>query len=319
MKKLLFTLLFCIFATSASAQESKLLIADASSSGTYAKMVSELKNFCSNDSLVIEEIKISGGATDNLNALINNKASAALLHSDVIYAMAQSDPKYQQLKTLIALYPEEIHVVALRNSNLKIKTMLGFGGTTIEFNDLMSLKGFKVGAAGGGVYTSRILTGQGEVHFDVVQFDTGKELLPALDNGQVQAVVFVGGAPLANIEALDGRKYKLLSIPESVTSKLSTVYHTTTINYPNLKSGAVRTMAPDAIILTRKYSRPQMIAPQRKFRDCFYEHLGDLQETPGLHPKWQVVDQNNHGTWAWYEIPGSELPPVQTVVVKKKK
>lgn len=297
----------------ARAQENKILVADASSSGTYAAMVGEVKKFCSNDALTIEEIKLSGGATDNLNALANNRASVAFLHSDVIYAMSQSDPKYKQLKTLVALYPEEIHIIALRNSGIKTGKTLGMGGTEVVFRDIMGLAGYKIGAAGGGVYTSRILQGQGEVRFDVVPFDSGKDLIPALDAGQVQAVIFVGGAPLANVEALDFTRYKLLSIPESVATKLQTVYHSASISYKN--SGVVRTLAPDAIALTRKYTRPQMIAPQLAFRKCFYEHLDDLKETPGMHPKWQSVDPTNHGTWDWYEIAGSEPAPTPTTQV----
>jgi TRAP-type uncharacterized transport system substrate-binding protein len=306
----------------ASAQENKLLVADASSSGTYAAMVGEIKKFCSGDALTIEEIKVSGGATDNLAALVNNRASLAFLHSDVIFAMSQSDAKYRQLKTLVALYPEEIHILALKNSGIKVGQRLGFGGSEVVFKDLASLNGYKVGAAGGGVYTARILTGQGEGHFDVVPFDSGKELIPALDGGQIQAVIFVGGAPLANVEALDFNRYKLLPITEPMATKVQAIYRPATLSYKN--SGIIRTLAPDAIALTRKYTTPRMVAPQRAFRTCFYEHLDDLRETPGMHPKWQQVDASNHGTWEWYEIPGdvasAPVPRAETShgLLKKK-
>jgi TRAP-type uncharacterized transport system substrate-binding protein len=301
------TALLFTFTSTAFAQD-KILVADDSSSGTYAKMVAEIKTVC-NDTIAIEEIKVSGGALGNLNALANNKASVALLHSDVIYAMAMADPSYRKLKTLVALYPEEIHIVALRNSGLKSGGTMGFGGKEVEFKDLAGLAGRKMGASGGGVYTARILQGQGEGKFEVVQFDSGKELLPALDSGQVQAILFVGGAPLHNIEALDGSKYKLLPIPESIGNKVQAVYHTATITYPNLRSGPIRTLAPDAIALTRVYKTPQMIAPQAKFRTCFYEKLDNLKETPGLHPKWQAIEPENHGTWEWYDLPGTSPPP----------
>jgi TRAP-type uncharacterized transport system substrate-binding protein len=182
----------------------------------------------------------------------------------------------------------------------------GFGGTAVEFKTLADLKGYKVGAAGGGAITARLLQGQGEAGFQVVQKDGGGELMSALDSGEVQAVIFVGGAPLANIEKLDGGKYKLLSIPESIATKVQTIYHGATINYPNLKSGPTKTIAPDAIILTRQYKSPRMVAPQRAFRECFYKSLDDLKETPGKHRKWQNVDPHNHGSWDWYEIAGGD-------------
>ena len=86
--------------------------------------------------------------------------------------------------------------------------------------------------------------------------------------------------------------------------KLKNVYKAATIDYANLHSGAIQTLAPDAILVTRQYTRPAMIEPQRLFRDCFYAHLDDLKEVPGNHPKWRRVSASNHGTWDWYEIPG---------------
>jgi TRAP-type uncharacterized transport system substrate-binding protein len=305
----------------AVAQENKILVAAASSSGTYSTMLKEVSEFCNSNDLTIQEVPISGGATDNLNALVNNKVSLAFLHSDVIFAMSQTDAKYKALKTLVALYPEEIHFIALRNSNVKKGGTLGFGAKEISFTNVADLRGYKVGAAGGGAITAKLLQGQGEAGFSVIVKDTGKELLPALDSGEVQAVLFVGGAPLANIESLDGSKYKLLSIPESIANKVKTVYHSATVNYPNLKSGPIATLAPDAIVLTRQYKSPRMVAPQRKFRACFYQSLNDLKETPGKHSKWQAVNPDEHGSWDWYELPSfgeaPSLPPNAPVVRKK--
>lgn len=324
MFKLAKCLLFvCVVFSSSfvSAQEKRVLVAAASSSGTYSTMLKEVKEFCSTEGLSIEEVPVKGGATDNLDALVNNKVSLAFLHSDVIFAMSQAEPKYRALKTLVALYPEEIHVVALRNSGITKGATFGFGGRGVVFNNAADLRGYKVAAAGGGAITAKLLQGQGEAGFSVVVKDTGKELLPALDAGEVQAVIFVGGAPLANLEALDGSKYKLLSIPESIAKNVKTIYHPATVNYSNLKSGPITTLAPDAIILTRVYKSPRMVAPQRNFRACFYQSLNDLKETPGKHPKWQAVDPDNHGTWDWYELPPSgeapSLPPSPPVSRKK--
>lgn len=276
----------------------RLIVADASSSGTYKAMNAEIVDVCADESFQIVELPgATGGATNNLAALKDNKASAAYLHSDVIYAMAQADPSYRQLKTLVALYPEDIHVLVLRNSRTKhfLKT--------VEFNTLADLAGYKVGAAGGGVITGKILTGQGEAHFDVVEFTSGKEIIPALDAGTVQAAIFVGGAPLPNLTTLSADHYKLIPIGETIAARVSGIYRPTIIDYPNLNSGPIRTMAPTAIILTRKYTLPKLIAPQARFRRCFYQRLDELKETPGRHPKWQMVDPKDRGPWEWYELP----------------
>lgn len=312
MKKILLAALLTFHALPSVAQENKILVASASSSGTYTKMLKEISAWCSKDDAIlkIEEVAVKGGSTDNLEALVNNKASVAFMHSDVITAMAMSDSKYKKLKTLVALYPEEIHVIARRSSGIKTGGTMGFGGSEIVFNTLADLKGHKVGAAGGGVLTARLLQGQGEGGFNVVDLGEGSAVMPALDAGQVQAVIFVGGAPLDKVAGLDGSKYKLLPIPEAMSGKVGNVYEKGTLNYPNLKSGSTRTLAAKAIVVTRQYTRPQMVAPQKKFRECFYAHLDDLKETPGTHPKWQSVDPSDRGSWDWYEIPGEAGPAV---------
>lgn len=304
MKVLSIFALVAVLVSPLRAQQ-RILVADASSSGTYKAMLSEIIEVCSDETFQIVELPgQTGGATNNLDALVNNRVSAAFLHSDVIYAAAQADPAYRQLKTLVALYPEEIHVVALRQS----KTSGGFMRKA-QFSTLADLEGFPVGAAGGGVITARILTGQGEGRFSVVPFGSGKEALAALDAGEVAAVVFVGGSPLPNIITLSGDQYKLLSIGESIATRLAGVYKSATVTYSNLNNGsAVKTLAASAIILTRRYTLPRMVAPQAKFRACFYSHLDELKETPGRHPKWQLVDPTDRGVWEWYEIPTTTAP-----------
>lgn len=287
--------------------QQRLIVADASSSGTYKSMLSEIIDVCSDENFqIIEPPNQTGGATNNLEALINNRASAAFLHSDVIYAAAQADPSYRQLKTLIALYPEEIHILALRTSHTKKS---GFSLGKAQFTTATDLAGYTVGAAGGSFVTARILTGQGEGGFHVVEYGSGKEVLAALENGDIAAAIFVGGSPLPNLTTLSGENYKLLTIPDAMASRLAGVYRPATINYSNLQSGPIRTLAAQAIVLTRRYTLAKMIAPQARFRQCFYNHLDELKETPGRHPKWQLVDPKDHGVWEWYEIPTATSRP----------
>jgi len=286
-------------------------IADSSSSGTYATMVKQIKDVCQSDNYVIEEAPAKGGALENLEALDNNEVSAAFLHSDIMAVRSQADSKWKKYQTLVALYPEEIHVIALRNSGIKTGGTLGtsYGAKDVIFNSLSDLGAdpkvrYKVGGAGGGVLTAQNLGGHGR-YFDVVPFDSGKDLIPALQAGKIQAVIFVGGAPLANVAALDWKTFKLLPIGEAITGSVGGTYRQATISYSNLKSGDVKTLAPQATVVTRKYTVAKLVAPQRRFRECFYEKLTELQETPGTHAKWQQVkpESEDHGVWDWYEFP----------------
>lgn len=303
------TIAAMLVASSLNAQS--LTVADSSSSGTYKAMLAEIKDVCSTDTFTINETPQKGGATENLEALVNNQASAAFLHSDVIYSAAMADPNYRNLKTLVALYPEEIHILTLRTSTTKPKTYNPFA-SAVQFNSLSDLKDWNVGAAGGSVITARLLTGQGDGKFNVVAFDNGKEVLDALKSGAVQAAIFVGGAPLPNLTPLKAEEFKLISIGESISARMNGVYRLASINYSNLRSGPVKTLAPQALIVTRKYTTPKMVEPQMMFRACITAKLDELKETPGKHPKWQLVDPNDHGVWEWYE-----LPTLKPAVVRK--
>lgn len=284
--------------------QSTLRVADDSSSGTYKKMLGEVVSVCSNDSLDLTEAQgVNGGAPGNLEALVNNKADAAFLHSDVYFANAQADPSYNNFQTLVALYPEPIHVLVLRQSKTHKTGWTNFG--TVTFNSLADLKGYKVGAAGGGVFTARILTGQGGGGFEVVPYGSGSEIINALNSGDIGAAIFVGAAPLPNIEKLDRNTYKLIGVGEDIAGRLSGVYRTTTISYTGLTNGPLKTLAPMATLLTRKFRTPAKIEAQAKLRNCFTQHLSELQDTGS--PNWQAVEPGDHGVASipWLELPNN--------------
>jgi TRAP-type uncharacterized transport system substrate-binding protein len=296
-------LLVLAITTFSQSQSSQLRVAVESSSGTYKKMLGDIINVCSTDNFsIIPAAGLSGGAPDNLDALITNKADAAFLHSDVFFANSQADPSYNKLKTLVALYPEPIHVLALRNSKTKKAGAFTFG--TVDFNSLSEMSGYKVGAAGGGVFTARILQGQGQGGFQVVTFDRGDDVVAALNNGDIAAAIFVGASPLPNIEKLPKSSYKLLPIGENIAGRVTGIYRPATINYNGITNGPLKTMAPVAVLLTRAFTTPAKIQAQQNFRSCFYEHLNDLKDSAS--PNWQAVEANDQGTLNnWLVLPES--------------
>lgn len=299
MKVFLFSLVI-VLANVTHGDDLNLVVADDSSSGTYKKMLGEIISVCGNDQFSITEAQgVTGGAPGNLDALVNNQAQAAFLHSDVFFANSQSDPTYKRFQTLVALYPEPIHVLALRESKTSKKGALSFG--KIEFSSLSDMSGYTIGAAGGGVYTAKILKGQGDGGFVVNAYNSGADAIAALDAGDIAAVIFVGAAPLPNLIKLDKNKYKLLPIGENIANKVKGVYRSASISYNGLTSGPIPTIAPLATILTRKFSTPKKVNAQRHFRECFYKHLDELKDSGS--PNWQQVEAGDHGVLDWYEIP----------------
>lgn len=293
--------LFAAVSAFSQAQSGQLRVAADSSSGTYNKMLGEIIGVCSTDNFAILPASgVTGGAPGNLDALVNNKADAAFLHSDVFFANSQADPTYNKFKTLVALYPEPIHVLALRVSKTKKVARFTFG--TQDFNSLSEMGGYKVGAAGGGVFTARILQGQGQGGFEVVAFERGDDVIAALNNGDIAAAIFVGAAPLPNIEKLSRSNYKLLPIGEAIGGRVTGVYRVATINYNGMTSGPLKTMAPVATLLTRQFTTPAKVQAQVNFRSCFNKHLDELKDTAS--PNWQSVTAGDEGTLGnWLTLP----------------
>jgi TRAP-type uncharacterized transport system substrate-binding protein len=283
------------------AQDSKIVVAADSSSGTYAKMLGEIIGACSDDNFTVQPAHgVTGGAPGNLDSLVNNKAQAAFMHSDVFLANSMADPSYARFQTLVALYPEPIHVLMLRESKTKKNYVM-----TVNFNSLQDTAGYKVGAAGGGVFTARILQGQGQGGFEVIPFDKGDQVIAALNSGEIAAAVFVGAAPLPNIEKLNPAQYKIVPIGDAIAARVSTVYRPANISYKGMTSGPVKTLAPLATLMTRKYSTEAKVKAQAHLRACFYKALPQLKDEGS--PNWQSVEESDRGVLPWYELPTMQV------------
>lgn len=294
--------LLLFLALDETAHGQTITIADDSSSGTYHQIIGEIKQVCDGSGFTIDEKPAGGGALGNLNQLFDNQVIAAVMHTDVLMGKSADNDDYKQLKTLVALFPEDAHFIALRQSKTKKLGWSSFG--TIDFENVESIgPGYKVGAAGGGVMTLRVLKGTGGATFDIAEFNSGKEMMDALDSGQISVALFVGASPLPNVSKLSSQ-YKLVSIGANLASRVSGKYDMSTISYPNL--GTAQTIAPRALIVTWPKHIPWLVKAQTDFRACVYNHLAELQETPGFHRKWKMVDPNNHGKWDWYDLPSAQ-------------
>lgn len=70
-----------------------------------------------------------------------------------------------------------------------------------------------------------------------------------------------------------------------------------------MTNGSVKTLAPLATIMTRKYSTEAKVKAQAHFRDCFNKNLPALKDDGS--PNWQSVEESDHGVLPWYELPTS--------------
>lgn len=273
--------------------EQSVLIADGSSSGTYAQFLKEMLPVLEEAGIALDDKAVtSSGAIENLDHLVNNDVSIAFMHADVICHRGKTETSLQdRYETLVSLFPEDVQFVVKHQH----KSMFD---KSEKFNDLNDLAGYKVGAAGGGFITVSMVKLLSEVPYTIIKYDSGAEVLAALDKGEIDAAEFTGAAPLPNLKKL-GSDYKILAIPDSLISRLSTVYQPSQVTYSNMGSQTVRTVSVRCLLVAHVYKTPKMVSLMKTFRRAFYSHLTELQETPGNHKKWQDVDPKEHGPWTW--------------------
>jgi len=304
--KILFAAMISVLAISSQAQQVK--VATGSVKGTYHALFTNIADKCGEKMAMIEVP--TSGSLENLDKLTGKEVGAAFMQTDALFASAQGRD-LGNIKTLIAFNPESVHVIALANSGIKTGGTMGFGAKDVVFNSAEDLTGYRVAAAGGSMITAQLIKLQGQLNWTIVPVDSADAALAAVKAGSVQAAVLVGGQPLGNVKSL-GSDYKLLGFRNQTVDLLKTVYVPSKLSYPKLSPGAVSSIATEALLVTRTYNTPDKIAMLATFRKCVQENVAEWQDADGAHPAWAQVDVNNHGKWAWYDLPAA------AVATKKK-
>lgn len=288
----------------AVAQE-KIIVATGDKKGgsTYSVMFGELNQMCGNGDWVEKETK---GGIDNKNLLIGNQVNAAIVQSDMLEFERRVDaPKVANIKTLIALFPEELHFIARADVKREGGYLGGLvGGKDVKFNSLADLKGRNVGAVGGSIASANVVAANSGLGFKVLPVADNETLKAKLLSGELDAILVVGGAPHGLVKSLPAT-FKILPIPQDLVTKLSAskLYFPAKLSYQNLNASGVQSVATQALLVTRVYRSQEMIGKLKNMRACFDAKLGNIQDKTGTHPKWQEVDASNHGGWSWYELP----------------
>jgi TRAP-type uncharacterized transport system substrate-binding protein len=284
---------------SVGAQAQQLKVATGGATGTYSAMLKQASQLCGTSIALTEQN--TSGSMENINLLVGNQVNAAFVQTDVLYFRARTED-LGGVKTLVALHPEEVHVLALAESLIKEGGVVGIGAKPIQLATVKDLAGRRVGAVGGSAITAQVIRLQAEIGFNVVEFPDNKALINGLQSGAADAGVLVGGAPLGAISELKGG-WKLLPFPEDVVNRLKSVYRPARLNYAGIGQMGVNTIATDALFVTREYKTAKFVDALGKFRGCLLAGLDELKESTGMHPKWQAVDPTNKGKWPYYELP----------------
>jgi len=283
----------------APAHAQTLKVATGSAKLTYSAMFKEMVQHCGN-ALPLLEVN-SNGSMDNVDKLVGNEVNAGFVQSDVLWLRARTE-ELGNVKTLLALHNEQVHIIAPVRSGLKTGGVMGVGGSEVVINDITGLANQRVAATGGSAVTAKVIRLQSEIPFTVVEYPSNDAVIKALSTGEVAAAVVVGGQPLPLVKGLS-KDFKLLAIPPAVQERLKGVYRTTRLNYSNLNAAGVPTVATDALLVTREYKTERMVGALASFRGCVLGKVDELKETTGTHPAWQAVDAANRGKWTWLDLP----------------
>lgn len=298
MKKFKFAAIAIIALASFGVSAQSLKVSTGGSSGTYSRLTKELMGACSTQ-IPIAEIN-STGSVQNLDRIIGNEVNAAFVQTDVLFYRSRTED-LSNIKTLVAMNPEDVHVVTLTQSKEKTGGTLGFGAKPVQINSVNDLGGKIVVAAGGSFVTAQVIRLQTEIPFQVAEMKTAEDALAAVASGQASAAILVGGAPLGQIANLD-RTYKLLSFPDATAAKLKNVYKISRLNYGKMGAAGVQSVSTDALFVTRNYKSAKFVDGMSKLRGCILENIDTMAETTGHHPAWTRIDPANKGKWAWAEF-----------------
>lgn len=302
MKKLLI-LVALAFASIASFAQQLQVSTGAAKGSTYTDMFATMGKYCGGQIALVP--MPSSGSVENLDRLVSNSTNAAFVQSDMLFMRAMTED-LGNIKTLLALHPETVHFVAPVRSGVKAGGMLGVGGQEVVINDIGQLAGLRVGAAGGSVVTAKVVKLQSDIGYQLAEYGDTAQLLKALADGQINAALLVGGAPLGSVASLPAG-YKLLSVPPAVAEKLKNVYRPIRANYRNINAAGVPTISTDALLVSRNYKTPKMVEALGQFRQCVLSNLDDIKEVTGTHPAWQSVKADNRGLWPWYDLPAAPV------------
>jgi len=299
---------FCslLLVASANVCAQNISIATGGTGGVYYPMGGGLANVLSKHVPGMQATaEVTGGSVDNLNLIGTGKPYVAFSMVDAVLDAAKGQQKFQgrkvDVKTLLVLYPNRMHVVTTETSG--IKTMA-------------DLKGRRISAGSPGSATEimafRVMEGAGlDPLKDVTRERLGvAESANALKDKKIDAFFWVGGLPTAAVTDLastPGIKIRLIDHADAVDAmnkKWGNLYYTDVISKSTYAGMAAdNKMASVANILIANTSMPDEQA--YKIVKAIFDHQKDLIAVHQEYANVKISNQKNAATSVPFH-PGAE-------------
>jgi TRAP transporter TAXI family solute receptor len=267
-------LFFAVFALVFPAHAPALTIATGSSEGTYFKIAQDIKRIAEKDGIPID-IVATNGSFDNINLLAAGKVDLAIMQLDVLRFVAELMLRetglniLEEAKVALNLYLEEIHIIA---KNPEIRTLNQLQGKRVAVGPEKS----------GSALTAEVLLAGFEVKTQPV-FEAPEDAVKKLALGEIDALIFVGGAPVPAFQKLD-KSFHFVSLPAD--SGLEQLYPKKTISdsvYP--WADRVDTHAVPSAVMTRNRVDNDYVSAMQKLVLLVLSQKEELDAAG--HPKWK--------------------------------
>jgi uncharacterized protein len=289
--KVVLTLLMFIFCQPALA----LTIATGTPEGTYYQIAQDIKQIAEKEGIPIDVIQ-TNGSFDNINLLGLEKVDLAILQLDVLKVTSdamQAKANFnvlKEMKVILNLYFEEIHVITRSDGIRSLSQLEG--------------KRVAVGPEGSGsALTAEVLLAAYDLRVEKF-FDTPNDAIQKLDQGELHALIFVGGAPVPAFEKLDP-SFRFVQLPSNPI--LEQLYQRKKIDkgvYP--WAGEVETFAVPSVIMTRDRRDSDYVALIQRLLLAILSNKATLDAIG--HPKWKSAQFR-------FMIPNVAYPPSNDVIL----
>jgi uncharacterized protein len=285
MKKMFLVLIICLHASMGWA----FTIATGPSDGSYFQIAQDIKNVAGKDNIDIQVLPTKG-SIENIQLLGAGKVDLAIVQLDALRFVSDVLKKqkdfdlFDSIKVIMNLYPEEVHVLSNKSD---IQTFYQLEGKRIS-----------VGTEGGGTaITAAVLLSVYDLNA-TVSFDNFDDAMQKMAQGNLDAVMFVGGAPVPFISKLDS-KVHFVRLPANPA--LEEIYLRTNVGKSQYSwaSGETETYAVPASILGLD-RRDQKQAAQLQQLVLAILNSADYLRANG-HPKWKSSIIQTYFMYRGYE------------------
>jgi TRAP transporter TAXI family solute receptor len=271
MKIIICALWICLYAPWALA----LTIATGPAGGSYFQIAQDIKNIAGKEGIELEVVPTKG-SFENIQLLGSGKVDLAIVQLDALRFVSdvlkqqQGLNVFDRIKVVLNLYPEEIHILSNKK---EIQSFYQLDGKRVS-----------VGEDGGGTaLTAAVLAAMYDIK-TMVPFETFDDAVKKMDQGALDAVMFVGGAPVPFIGKLDNR-FHFVRLPASPA--LEQIYLRTQLgkSFYGWAGADTETYAVPSVIMGLDSRDEKYAAQMQQLVLAVLNGKGYLEANG--HPKWK--------------------------------